>query len=128
AQQAVASLQLSVARHQGLVNGLMVMLARLNVATRVLADERDALRAELGIYTGLADELRQTRILLEETQQRLEAAENLQAETSRRLDEALRQREKAERLKHAAFMQVETARRRLAGLEQHAVPFADYPD
>ena len=126
AQQAVASLQLSVSRHLALVNGLMTMLARLNEAARALTDERDALREELRTHVGAVDELVQTRMLLEETQRRLDAAEQLQAETSRRLDDALRQREKAERLKHAAFIQLEAARQRLAGLEQHSVSFIDH--
>ena len=125
AQQTVASLQLSVSRHLGLVNGLMVMLARLSAAARTLADERDALRQELRTSAWPVEELRRTRELLEETQCRLEIAERLQAETSRRLDDALRQREEAERLKNAALMQVEAARRRLAGHEHDIVPFAD---
>jgi PAS domain S-box-containing protein len=125
AQQTVASLQLSVSRHLGLVNGLMAMLARLNVAAKTLADERDTLREELRTSGWPGEELRRTRMLLEETQRRLEIAEQLQAETSRRLDDALRQREEAERLKHVALMQVEAARQRLTGHEQHAVPFAD---
>jgi glycine cleavage system regulatory protein len=126
-QQTVASLQLSVSRHMGLVNNLTVMLNQLTVAAETLTDERDALREELRAHTGTADELRRTRMLLEETQRRLDAAEQFQAETSRRLDDALRQREEAERLKQAALRQAEAARRRLADLEQHAVSFVDHP-
>ena len=127
AQQTVASLQLSVSRHLGLVNGLTAVLNQLTVAAETLTDERDALREELRAHIGTADELRQTRLLLDETQRRLDAAEQLQADTSRRLDEALRQREEAERLKQAALRQADVARRRLAGLEQHAVSFVDHP-
>ncbi len=92
AQQRVASLQMSVSRHLGLVNGLMTMLDRLTAAARTLAVERDALREELQAHGGAAEELLRTRALLEETQRRLEVAEQLQAQTSRRLDDVLRQR------------------------------------
>jgi hypothetical protein len=125
AQQAVARLQLSVSRNLGLVEGLTFMVAKLSSAAQSLTEERDGLRRELEGSSDSAGELLRTRSLLEDTQCRLQAAEQLLAQTNRRLDRALRQREWADRLKDAAIRQATAARSRLAAIEQHAVQFAE---
>ena len=125
AQQVVARLQLSVSRNMSTVQGLALMLEKLTSAAQTLAGERDALRRELLKNSDTAAELLRTRALLEDTQRRLETAEQLHAQTSRRLDEALRQREEADGLKEIAIRQARATRRRLAQIEQHAIAFAD---
>lgn len=126
AQQVVARLQLSVSRNMGTVQGLAVMLEKLTSAARTLTEERDAFRRELLKNSDTAAELLHTRALLDDTQGRLEAAELLLSQTSRRLDEALRQRKEAESLKEIAIRQAQAAQRRLAEIEQHAIAFADH--
>jgi hypothetical protein len=125
AQQVVARLQLSASRNMSMVQGLMVMIAKLTSAAQALVGERDALRGQLTTQADTASELLRTRALLDDTQRRLEAAERLLAQTSRRLDEAIRQREEAERLRETAVSQVREARQRLAQIERHAIAFAD---
>ena len=125
AQQVVARLQLSASRNITMVQGLMVMIARLTAAAQTLAGERDALRGQLTTYSDTAGELLRTRAVLDDTQSRLEAAEQLLAQTSRRLDEALRQREETDRLRETAVSQAREARWRLAQIERHAIAFAD---
>ncbi len=120
-QQLVARVQLSVSRHQAIVSGLLEMMTRLRAVAEALAAERDALREQLRDQAGLADQLRQTRVQLEDTQRRLDAGQRLQAETSLRLKEALRQYAEAERLRHEATAQAIAARQRMAELEQSAV-------
>jgi Mrp family chromosome partitioning ATPase/PAS domain-containing protein len=121
AQQMVANVQLSVGRYQVLAGGLLEMLSRLAKATETLTAERDALSSQLREHIGIARELSETRARLNSTQQRLDAAERLQAETSQRLEQALRQLEEAERLKYDAMSQAASARKRLAELEQYAI-------
>lgn len=125
AQLVVARAQLSVSRHYDLVTGLLQMLNRLTEATKELSAERDALRREILARDALAEDLRRTRALLDDTQLRLDAAESLQVQTSHRLNEALRQRVEAEQLKHDAIVQAGLARRRLARLERQSVEVQD---
>ena len=127
-QQVVARLQLSVSRHQDLVGGLIHMIERLNRAVAELTAERDALRHKVIDREIVTEELAQARALLVDTQERLDASERFQAQTSRRLDEAVRQLEIAERLKADALTQAEATRRRLARLERHAVRLVGEPD
>jgi transcriptional regulator with XRE-family HTH domain len=125
AQRVLAELQLSASRSMAIMQGLTEMVAKLAAASRALAEERDVLRHELLARSDSAAELLQTRALLEDTQRRLEVAEELLAQTSRRLDEANRQRTEAERLKDTASLQVASARRRLAAIEQYALAFVE---
>jgi PAS domain S-box-containing protein len=120
-QELVGRLQLSVSRHQAIVSDLLEMMSRLRTAAEALATERDVLREQLRDQAGLAEELRQTRMRLENTQRRLDAGQSLQAETSLRLKEALGQLAEAERLRHEATAQAIAARQRLAEIEQTTV-------
>jgi hypothetical protein len=119
-QELVSRLQLSVSRHQAIVSGLLEMMSRLRSAAEALAAERDELRKQIQDRVALAEELLQVRIQLEDTQRRLDAAQRLQAGTSLRLQEALRQYAEAERLRHEATAQAISARQQLAQLEQSA--------
>jgi cellulose biosynthesis protein BcsQ len=121
AQGVVASLQLSVGRHQALVGGLLEMLSRLTSAKEALEVERDALSARLRDQDDLARELSEVRARLDDTQRRLDAAVGLQGETSRMLGVALGQLEDAEQLKRDAISQAASARKRLAELERYAI-------
>jgi PAS domain S-box-containing protein len=125
AQRVVAELQLSAGKNMSIVQGLTDMVGKLTAAAQVLAGERDDLRRELLARSDSAAELLRTRALLEDTQRRLEAAEQFLAQTTRRLEEAHRQRAEAERLRGLAVQQAASARRRLAAIEQHAVAFAE---
>jgi hypothetical protein len=125
--QVVTELQSSVNRNFGLIQSLAFLTAQTSAAVLTLSAERDALREELAAREADARELRQTRLQLDDTQSRLAAAERLQTEMSRRLYEALRQREEAESLKQKAVAQAEAARRRLAEIEDDAVAFVNHP-
>ncbi|MFI6906009.1 helix-turn-helix domain-containing protein [Nonomuraea sp. NPDC050394] len=119
-QQVLARAQLAVSRHQALSTGLLQMLQQLADAVAELTQERDTLRgerdsllAERRQHTDLEGDLNRIRHELQDTQRRLEAAEQLYEQTSRRLDQSERQRAQAERLKDQALQQVQTLLRTL---------------
>ncbi len=125
AQRVIAELQLSSSRNLAMVQGLYGMLGKLSAAALALSSERDALRRELSVRPDPVARLLQMTVLLEATQQRLDASEQRFVLASRKLDEATRQYVEAERLKGQASLQVASARHCLASIEQRAAAFAE---
>jgi RNA polymerase sigma factor (sigma-70 family) len=125
AQRVIAELQLSSSRNLAIAQGLYGMLGKLSAAALALSSERDALRRELSVRPDPVARLLQMTVLLEATQQRLDASEQRFVLASQKLDEATRQYVEAERLKGQASLQVASARHCLASIEQRAAAFAE---
>ena len=116
AKDTVARVQESIGLHFRLIDLLYQMLRNVQQAVGTLTTERDTLREELRTRADTDAELQETRIRLDNTRQRLEEAERVQAETIQRLNHVQRQRAEAERLKKEAVEQLSRVQAKLANL------------
>lgn len=117
ANDTVARIQESIGLHHRLIDLLYYMLRSVQQTVGTLTVERDALREELRARSDADTELQETRTRLDDTRQRLEEAERVQAETMHRLNHVQRQRAEAERLKKEAVEQLSRAQAKLADLQ-----------